>query len=95
VCHVLRVLWLFIGTIFYVVHEGRTIGEAVYYSISVGYGIFWLSVDSNVLSATFTRIHFCLGMVAIGLMMVCLVFICLNRVDVVFKEFNIHIKLCF
>jgi len=63
------VLWLVVGTIFYAFHESRTFGEALYYSISVGYGIFWLGVDDNVASATFTRIHFSLGMVAIGLMM--------------------------
>jgi hypothetical protein len=65
-----RVLWLVVGTIFYSVHEGRTFGEATYYSISVGYGIFWLSVKNDFTSAIFTRIHFSLGMVAIGLMMV-------------------------
>jgi hypothetical protein len=61
--------WLFVGTIFYTMHEGVSAAKGFYMSVSVGYGIFWVTLKGDNVSRIFTTMHFVVGIFAIALAM--------------------------
>lgn len=63
---VCRVVWLTAGTIFFAVHLHYDFYMAIFNSVSVGYGIFWLAIDSGTFSEIYIRLHFVIGVAAIG-----------------------------
>ena len=68
-CFAAWFLWLLIGTIFYTIHEGISVAKGFYMSVSVGYGIFWVTLKSDNVSRIFTTMHFVVGIFAIALAM--------------------------
>jgi hypothetical protein len=64
-----RFIWLLVGTVFYTLHEGVSLLKGIYISVSVGYGIFWISLSTDNVSRGFTTFHFLIGIFAIALAM--------------------------
>lgn len=63
-------VWLTVGTVFYTLEENVTISEGLYFSVSVGYGIFWFhKTSTNLYSKHFTNVHFLIGVLFVSFAM--------------------------
>lgn len=63
------ILWLASGTVFFMLHTHYGFYRSLFRSVSVGYGIFWVAIDPGVFANTYIRLHFVIGVAAIGGMM--------------------------
>lgn len=59
-------IWLVSGTLFFKYHTSAGWCKAVFQSVSIGYGIFWFPIDSGSFSNAYIRLHFVVGVAAIG-----------------------------
>eukprot|EP00602_Paraphysomonas_sp_CaronLab_P009560 CAMPEP_0185020120 /NCGR_PEP_ID=MMETSP1103-20130426/2725_1 /TAXON_ID=36769 /ORGANISM="Paraphysomonas bandaiensis, Strain Caron Lab Isolate" /LENGTH=787 /DNA_ID=CAMNT_0027550835 /DNA_START=268 /DNA_END=2631 /DNA_ORIENTATION=- len=60
------VTWLAVGTLFFSIHDDLFLSKAFFTSVSFGYGIFWTPIPHNLASSIFVRVHFAVGVAAIG-----------------------------
>eukprot|EP00603_Paraphysomonas_imperforata_P000212 CAMPEP_0114421914 /NCGR_PEP_ID=MMETSP0103-20121206/5333_1 /TAXON_ID=37642 ORGANISM="Paraphysomonas imperforata, Strain PA2" /NCGR_SAMPLE_ID=MMETSP0103 /ASSEMBLY_ACC=CAM_ASM_000201 /LENGTH=1036 /DNA_ID=CAMNT_0001590469 /DNA_START=406 /DNA_END=3516 /DNA_ORIENTATION=- len=60
-------LWLAAGTIFFTLEEDLTVCEGIFFSTSIGYGIFWNEQTStNAYSTMFTCFHYFVGVLSVS-----------------------------
>jgi hypothetical protein len=60
-------VWLAVGTVFYTLEENFTISEGLYFSVSVGYGIFWFhETSTNLYFKHFTIVHYLIGVLFVS-----------------------------
>jgi hypothetical protein len=60
------VVWLLSGTLFFKFHTHVGWYKAIFHSVSIGYGIFWIPIDPGPFSHVYIRLHFMVGAAAIG-----------------------------
>jgi hypothetical protein len=60
------VMWLLSGTLFFKFHTHVGWCRALFQSVSIGYGIFWIPIDPGPFSHAYIRLHFVIGVAAIG-----------------------------